>query len=525
MADLPEPAKPSRRFERPIFPARTSLTIRILAVNIIALALLAGSFFFLDNYRRQLLEERFRLARGEAQITAEAIVGASVGHLDPLLVQIGREQNLRLRLYDTDGTLLKDSFELAEPVFAFVDPATEPWYQDAARAIDRGMDAVLGAEPVPDYREPATQSAEAWPELRLARAEERTQVFLRYAPDRTPVITAAAPVGTRGQMLLTTRNARGITLDVRDARQTLAIIVAAAVIVSVQLSLFLARTIIQPLRALVRAAVRVRLGRDREVIVPRLPERRDEIGLLARAISDMTAALRHRIDAVESFAADVAHELKNPLASLRSALESLGKVEEGPLRRQLTEIAVHDVQRIDRLVTEIADASRIDAELSRATFEPIDLAALIASVAGGREHLMKDQPLTITLTRKEPGPFLVMGVPARIERVIENLLDNAVSFSPPGGAIEIAVAAQGGNIEARILDQGPGIPEEEREEVFRRFHSVRPEAEGFGDHSGLGLAIARTIVEAHDGSLAIVDPPRGKAGACLVIALPQADEL
>ncbi|HSG33711.1 MAG TPA: stimulus-sensing domain-containing protein, partial [Sphingomonadaceae bacterium] len=431
MADAGDPAATTRRFERPEFGARTSLTIRILTFNIIALSLLAGSFFYLDNYRRQLLEERFRLARSEAQITAEALVGASPERLDPLLVQIGREQRLRLRLYDPEGQLLRDSFELAEPSFELVDPASEPWYQEAARMIDRGMDAILFAEPVPPYREPETPGAEAWPELQLARAEGRTQVFLRYAPDRTPVITAAAPVGKIGQTLLTTRNARDITQAVRDARQTLAIVVALAVIISIQLSLYLARTIVRPLRALVRAAVRVRLGRDRAVIVPRLPERRDEIGLLARAISDMTTALRQRIDAVESFAADVAHELKNPLASLRSALESLGKVEDPELRGKLTGIAFHDVQRIDRLVSEIADASRIDAELSRATFEPVDLARLIDNAVGAREHLMDEDSPKMFVTRKNGGPFLVLGVPARLERVIENLLDNAVSFSPP----------------------------------------------------------------------------------------------
>jgi len=259
--------------------------------------------------------------------------------------------------------------------------------------------------------------------------------------------------------------------------------------------------------------------------VPRMTDRRDEIGLLSRAVSDMAAALRHRIDAVESFAADVAHELKNPLASLRSALESLGKVKDPELRDKLTDIAVHDVQRIDRLVSDIADASRIDAELSRATFEPIDLASLIVNVAGAREQLTRGVTHPVTVQRNEPGPFVVMGVPARLERVIENLLDNATSFSPPGGTIEIEVSARDGNVEARILDEGPGIPEDEREEVFRRFHSVRPETEGFGGHSGLGLAIARTIVEAHDGSLAVADPPTGRSGACLVIVLPQADEL
>jgi two-component system sensor histidine kinase ChvG len=508
-----------RRFERPLFSPRTSLTIRILLFNIIALAILAGSFFYLDNYRRQLMEERFRLARSEAQITAEALLGARPDRLDALIVQIAEEQDLRLRIYEADGRLLKDSFVLAEPAFSLIDPATEPWYQDAARLLDRGMDAILGAEPVPAYHEPETPGAQAWPEIALARSEGQTQVFMRYAPDRTPMITAAAPVGTLGQMLLTTRNAPDITQDVRDARQTLAIIVAVALILSIQLSLYLARTIVQPLRTLVRAAVRVRLGRDREVVVPRLPERRDEIGMLARAISDMTQALRQRIDAVESFAADVAHELKNPLASLRSALESLTKVEEPDLRRQLTEIAVHDVQRIDRLVSEIADASRIDAELSRATFEPVDLAALIANAIGARETRKENEGRRITMAKDGEGPFTVMGVPARLERVIENLIDNAVSFSPPDGEIAITLSAPEGAVEVQLVDEGPGIPASERENVFERFHSVRPETEGFGAHSGLGLAIARTIVDAHDGTLELADPPAGK-GACFVITLP-----
>ncbi|WEK47650.1 MAG: ATP-binding protein [Candidatus Andeanibacterium colombiense] len=508
-----------RRFERLSFTPRASLTIRILTVNIIALALLAGSFFYLDNYRRDLLDERFSLARSEAQIVAEALLGVRRDKMDRLMVQIAEEQHLRLRLYRPDGSLVKDSFRLARPTFSLIDPKTEPWYMDAARMIDEAMDFILGADPVPNYVEYALPDASAWPELAIGRRLGYTQVFLRYAPDRTPVITAAAPVGHDGTMLLTTRNARDITLSVRDARQTLAIIVAAAVLISVQLSLYLARTIVQPLRTLVRAAVRVRLGRDREVVVPRLPERRDEIGMLARAISDMTAALRHRIDGVESFAADVAHEIKNPLASLRSALESMAKVDEPELRRQLTDIAVHDVQRIDRLISEIADASRIDAELSRATFEPVDLAALIDSAVGARAHRPDSAGTAIKVRRKGRGPFAVMGVPARLERVIENLLDNAVSFSPPGGEIAITLRTQEDAVEAEIRDQGPGISASEREKVFERFHSVRPEAESFGAHSGLGLAIARTIVEAHDGTLTLHDPPKG-TGACFVIALP-----
>lgn len=523
MADIPGTARLRRRFERPIFTPRASLTIRILTVNIIALAILAGSFFFLDNYRRQLLEERFHLARSEAQIVAEALLASKPEMIRPLIVQIGKEQGLRLQLYDASGTLTHDSFAIGEPSFALADPDSQPWLQHAARWLDRGMDAILGTDPVPAYIEPEVDGAEDWPEVKQAREQTRTQVFLRYAPDRTPVITAAAPVGREGRVLLTTRNAVDITQSVRDARQTLAIIVTAALLVSIQLSLYLARTIVRPLRQLVRAAVSVRLGRDREVVVPRLPERRDEIGMLARAISDMTNALHQRIDAVESFAADVAHEIKNPLASLRSALESLTKVEDASLRRQLTEIAMHDVQRIDRLVSEISDASRIDAEMSRATFEPVDLSALLEGILGARARRSGDQTPAIRLKYVGPAPYLVMGVPARLERVIENLLDNAVSFSPPDGEIAITVRASNDELELGIRDQGPGIPESERDKVFERFHSVRPDTEVFGGHSGLGLAIVRAIVEAHDGTVVLRDPDDGNGGACFVITLPAAE--
>lgn len=547
VVDPPATRPPPRLLSpRSLRPRGLSLTARILAVNVIALALLAGSFFYLDSYRTQLLGERFKLARAEAEIAADALDRHDAATQAELLVRIGRQQHLRLRLFDARGALLADSFVLAPPTFTLADPDRQAWYQNAARLLDRGVDFIVGAPPVEQYQEPASSGAVSWPEVRRARRAGTTQVHLRYAPDRTPILTAATPVGTGGEMLLTMRNAVDITQAVRDARQTLVIIIGLALLLSVQLSLFLARTIVQPLRALVRAAVRVRLGREREVVVPRLPDRGDEIGLLARAFSDMTMALRHRIDAVESFAADVAHELKNPLASLASAVESLDRVEDPALRRQLTAIATHDVQRLDRLITEIADASRIDAELSRATFVRLDLAALAAQVVGARGARETRGGAVIRLAPAYPdpaftGPFpapllqplppLVVGDGMRLERVLENLLDNAVSFSPPGGIVEVAVWTEGGGTDdfARVLlsvtDQGPGIPVEGRDKVFERFHSVRPAGEAFGAHSGLGLAIARTIAEAHDGSLTILDRPDGARGACLVLTLPHAGEV
>ncbi|MBT2134295.1 sensor N-terminal transmembrane domain-containing protein [Croceibacterium sp. LX-88] len=516
-----EPEPHERRVGRWFpFTSNASLTSRILAVNLIPLLLLAGSLFFLDSYRRQLLDERFKLARIEAQITAEALAGATRERQEALLIQIGKEQHMRLRMYDAEGNLWADSFELAKPSFQLGDPVSAPFPQDFARALDTTVDFLVGARSVPPFVEPKEQGADAWPELVRAREQGLTQIELRLAPDRTPVITAAAPVGLNGASLLTTRNASDITAAVRDARTSLLILFAVSLVISIVLSLFLARTIIDPLRRLARDAVRVRLGREREVEVPRMQQRGDEIGVLARAVSDMTIALRQRIDGVEAFAADVAHEIKNPLASLRSAIESLPKVKDPALRDQLHEIAAHDVRRIDRLVTEIAEASRIDAELSRATFEPLNLATLISNVVKAREDRGLNAARTVEI--RQSGSGLVSGVPIRLERVIDNLLDNAVSFSPPGGTIHVNVYREGDTVRAAICDEGPGIPEGSREKVFARFHTSRPETEGFGDHSGLGLAIARTIAEAHDGALYVTDRPDAATGACLVLDLPAA---
>ncbi|MEY2943008.1 MAG: hypothetical protein RLY97_1022, partial [Pseudomonadota bacterium] len=384
----------------------------------------------------------------------------------------------------------------------------------------RAMDAILGSGMSGSYTEAHLDIAAQWPEIGAATAAKKTHVRVRFAPDRTPIITAATKFGADGQILFTMRNPRDITQAVRDARQTLVFVVGGALAVSVMLSLFLARTIVKPLRQLVRAAVRVRLGRDRAVVVPRLPDRGDEIGLLARAISDMTSALRKRIDAVETFAADVAHEIKNPLASLRSALESLEKIEDAELRSQLTAIAAHDVQRIDRLVTEIAEASRIDAQLSRATFEPVDLALLTETLVAARNRQTTANHCNIALTFQNSGPFLVSGDPSRLMRVFANLLDNAVSFSPDKGEITISFSTEIDKLRIEVIDSGPGIPIESREKIFERFHSWRPENEDFGQHSGLGLAIARTIIEAHEGSLTAHNRHDGLSGARMLIILP-----
>lgn len=505
--------------ERLSWSRRFSLTARILAVNILPLLLLGGGIFYLDVYRSQLLSERYKLARIEAQITAEALAGATRERQEALLIQIGKEQGMRLRMFDAEGRLWADSFALDEPAYVLNDISDDGWEEDLALWLDDLVDAVVDAEPVADFVEPEADEADAYPVLARAREENLTQIELARAPDRSPVITAAAPVGLRGATLMTTRNAVDITEAVRDARSTLVLAFIGALLFSIFLSLYLARTIAAPLRLLAKAASRVRLGRDRDVQVPRLPLQKDEIGLLARSVADMTDTLRERIDAVESFAADVAHEIKNPLASLRSAMESLPKVKDEETRAQLLEVATHDVRRLDRLITEISEASRVEAELSRTVFEEINLGALVANIIGSREDRAENAGHRISLAQPM-GPALVSGVPVRIERIIENLLDNAVSFSPPDSEVSVTVEHHDDRVVLSVCDSGPGIPPEAREKVFHRFHSDRPEAEAFGNHSGLGLAIARSIAEAHDGTLVALDRPDGRPGACLQLNLP-----
>jgi two-component system sensor histidine kinase ChvG len=309
---------------------------------------------------------------------------------------------------------------------------------------------------------------------------------------------------------------------VRAERFWLGIVLLGTTALSIFLSLFLARTIARPLRRLAIAAHRVRLGRSREVQVPRLPARRDEIGTLARALSDMSQALRQRIDATEAFAADVAHEIKNPLASLRSAVDSLERVSDPELRGRLVAIIRDDVGRLDRLITDISEASRMDAQLSRARFETIDLGAMIELLVAARDERGIAHGVRLAFARPNRGSALIFGDGHRLARAIENLVDNAISFSPPGGLVQVAATRDQDEIVVRVEDEGPGVPEHAREAIFNRFHSIRPEGEEFGRHSGLGLAIAKAIVEGHGGRITVSDREGNTQGARFTIRIPAA---
>lgn len=501
---------------------RVSLTPRILFVNIFALALLAGGFFYLDSYRTRLIDARLQQASREARLIAQALMATRASDEEVLVTRLARQTETRIRTFDPAGVQRHDSRRLGVGNFLLRDPDKDPFGQDIARFLDAGIDTVVGADRAPLYRERSRKEGYEWPDVRRAFLTHEAPASLWRAPDRTPVITAAAPLGARGT-LLTTVNARDITRIVRAERWRLSVVLGIVALVSVLLSLFLARTIVQPLRRLARAAVRVRLGRAREVVVPRLPSRRDEIGLLARALSDMSQALRARIDATEAFAADVTHELKNPLASLRSAVEGLGAIRDPALQAQLLEVVRDDVHRLDRLITDISEASRLDAQLSRAKFEPVDLIAMLGAMTDMQRT--RGLPRGVRLVFDRPyAPMIVMGEGARLERVFENLIDNAVSFSPDDATVAVSATREDGLVLIRVEDEGPGVPQEAREAIFRRFHSIRPESEDFGRHSGLGLAIARTIVEAHSGTIHVEPREDRVSGARFVVRLPVAPD-
>ncbi|MEI9850005.1 MAG: stimulus-sensing domain-containing protein [Sphingomonas sp.] len=504
---------------------RLSLTPRILAVNIFALALLAGGFSYLDSYRSRIVESRVAQSSREARLIAQSLAAAAK---DPprratLVQSLARDMGVRIRLFDEAGKLLDDSKDGVHN-FVLRDPDKDPWNQDVARFLDAVIDRVAGADRAEQYRERADDKGLDWPDVRTAATTHGAPGTVWNAPDRTPIITAAAPITGLG-VVMTTVNARDITQTVRAERYRLGIVLLFVSLASIALSLFLARTIVRPLRHLARAAIRVRLGRAREVVVPRLPTRMDEIGLLARALSDMSQALRARIDATESFAADLAHELKNPLASLRSAVESLAGVRKKEHRDQLLAIVREDVHRLDRLITDISEASRLDAQLSRAKFEPVDVGEMIAALIVQREERGMPRGIRLVFDRTPGKRFVVLGEGARLERVFENLIENALSFSPEGGLISISAESDARMLKLRVEDEGPGVPEDAREAVFLRFHSVRPESEAFGKHSGLGLAIARTIVEGHQGSITAESRDDRLSGARFVVRLPLAERM
>ncbi len=492
---------------RDLFSGRLSLSQRILLVNILPLALLAGSFFYLDGFRTQLVDERRMLAEKETLLIAEAFNREEADEWNQLALDLGQTSGARIRLTDPRGMIVADSWKGRTPSFTLKDPETEGWQRQVARWMDEGIDWVVDANVPKAYVEEINQ---------IKPHPNGSEVSL--APDRSHMIEAQAML-PGGYHLVTLRNARDIRRLVRAERTRLGYILAGTTLIAVLLALFLARTIVRPLQKLSGAANLVRFGQAREVDIPRLPSRRDEIGMLARSVSDMSHSLRERMDATENFAADVAHEIKNPLASLSSAVETLRAIEDPKLRVRLQDIIAEDVRRLNRLITDISQLSRIDSQIARTRFETVDMQALIAKIVAGRKARPNPDRVDIVLARSSANACCVLGDASQLVRVIDNLLDNAVSFSPKTGVVRIAATHDGEQVVLTVDDEGPGIAESARETVFNRFHSDRPEG-AFGQHSGLGLSIARTVVEAHGGTVEVMAKEPNSNGARFVVRLP-----
>lgn len=550
---------------RPFRHGFSSLARRIVVLNLIGLAILASGILYLNQFRAGLIDAKVKslqtqgeiIARaiaasagvdtGESQIDPETLLEKEVSQggpsdsdafsnalgftIDPeraapILRPLVKPTGSRARIYNRDGTLILDSdsfysrgdvlrYDLPPPPVTQPDPLSKFWDAVATRMQPSSAN-------VPIYKDIGGANGKAYPEVVGALTGTSMSVVSRNDKGES-LVSVAVPVQRMrtvlGVLLLSTR---GGDIDdiVAAERQSILRVLLFAGAVSFVLSLILANTIAGPMKRLAAAAERVRHSVTARAEIPDFTNRSDEIGHLSGALRDMTGALYRRIDAIESFAADVAHELKNPLTSLRSATETLPLVKTEDSRERLMEIIQHDVRRLDRLISDISDASRLDAELVREDAEPVDMDELLRATVSLYNDIHRDDLPEVVIDiadAQAPYPYRVSGHDSRLHQVMVNLIENAISFSPPRGRVAIKTRRDGDQIEVVVEDDGPGIAPENLERIFERFYTDRPH-ENFGQNSGLGLNISRQIIAAHGGELHAENRSDGK-GARLVIRL------
>lgn len=507
------------RHKRARLRLRWPLTRRILAVNLLAPIILVVGLLYLDSYRRGLADAGVHALRAQAEMFAAAIGEGAVSD-DGLFLEIMREPaaqmvrrlaeptGVRARLFGVDGTLLADSRLLMGPRgMIMIEDLAPPEAGSAADWLRRLHDVAVGwtqrDESLPVYEEQAIQTAGDYPEVLSALSGEHGGE-LRARPGGGLMLSGAVPVQRYKQVVgavLLTSAGDQIEATLFGIRMAILQLFAFALAVTVGVSLYLAGTIARPLRRLALAAERVRTMKGRRHAIPDLSRRGDEIGELSRALREMTEALWYRMDAVEAFAADVAHEIKNPLTSLRSAVETACFIRDPERQRKLMAIIQDDVARLDRLISDISDASRLDAELSRAEAEPVALRRMVETLVDVYRSTGADSGPAFTIEAPAEDELIVHGMEGRLVQVFRNLIGNAISFSPPGGTIHLACGRDGSGVAVTVEDDGPGIPANKLDAIFERFYSERPEGEKFGTHSGLGLSISRQIVETLHGTI------------------------
>lgn len=531
------------------------LTLRILAVNMLALAILVAGVLYLGQYQDNLIQSHLDALKGDARVFAGMVAEGGVsGDMNGQYSLSPRQSRsvvrrwvdatqVRTRLFDPQGGFFADSQTLDGPNGLNIDwrPLPPPHsfrtrLDEFFDRLNKQLDSWPGRATLPVYEgDDRTAPLAANPDLAKAlQGEVSGRVWLDG--DGHLRLTAAAPVQrfklVLGAVLLN-RDGAAIEAAIHSTRLDIAKAFAAALSVTVLLSLYLAGTIGRPLRRLALAAERLRQGGGKGETIPDFSRRHDEIGELSQALREMTTALRDRMTAIERFAADVAHELKNPLSSLSSAVETVGRVKDPVQQERLLGIIREDVHRLDRLISDISAASRLDAELSRAESHPVDVPALLTTLADihrGMEENRRESggtaptaPVEIVL---ELGRGVVVrGLESRLGQVFQNLISNALSFSPPGGKVWVTALRQGSEAVVTVEDQGPGIPPGKLEAIFDRFYSERPSGEAFGTHSGLGLSIAKQIVDALGGRIYAenrLGQDQTVAGARFVVRLPLA---
>lgn len=519
------------------------LTLRVLAINVLALAILVGGLLFLGQYRESLFEAKVRALTTNGAIIAGALGEGAVGgppESIKLQVEIATDfvrrlsqlTGTRVRLFDKGGALVADSHILLSrerevKTRILVSPVEEGRiWEFFGRVADLFMDLLPLEPPLPLYHEPLRTIASEFPEVLQALQGEAANVQ-RRAVDGRVMVTVALPVQSFGRKvlgaLLLSASGEDIEAGVREVRLAILQVFVLAFTITVLLSVYLATTIARPIRRLAEVADIVRRGPTRRVQIPDFTSRRDEIGELSGALGDMTAALYDRIEAIEAFAADVAHEVRNPITSIQSAVELLAQGGNSDRQHKLTTIIQDDVARLDRLIGDIADASRLDAELVRAETVPVDLNQLVQTLVGIQQETSEVQAPRIEVNAESKSPLIIDGIEGRLGQVMRNLLDNAITFSPVDSRIEIRISRDNRIAHIIVEDEGPGFPEDMSEAIFERFYSQRPEGEAFGSHSGLGLSISRQIVDAHGGNIRAEnrrDDGGEILGARLIVSLP-----
>ena len=514
----------------------SALTRQVLAVNLIALGIVIAGVFALDQYRRGLIEGRLDALATHASIVAAALGDAAAPQfLDPgrawrIVSSLPPTFGPRARVFRNDGELVADSRDSARAggrvAMRELPPPEAPARALLAR-LDDALDRLLTGD-LPPSVEAEHRRVEYFSEA-VAALRGGIGARARHDAEGRLVLNVAAPVRRVREVLgavLLTAGAPDIEARVRETRRDAMLSGLAVLGLTVLLSLWLAGTVTRPLRRLAAAAERVAAGQAGGAAdIPDLSRRADEIGDLSVALRDMTAELRARVEEIERFAADVAHELKNPLSSLHSAADIFVRVEDPADRRRLRDVLLQDIARMNRLIGDISAASRLDAELTRAVAAPVDLAALLETLVAVERGKAADEGPRIVFARPAPGPVTAPGIEDRLGQVFRNLIDNAVSFSPPDGTIRVTLEARPDHALATVEDDGPGLPPGRIAAIFDRFYSERPSGEAFGLHSGLGLNIARRIVEAHGGQLRAENRPGATpgavAGARFIVRLPR----